>query len=83
MIYKPENSLNIGTEEYGILCSQEYLAGMLARHLEKMIQDSGWARPISEHPMWLYIAKVHENSDHLRYYRRSEAKKIRQHMTSI
>ena len=82
MIYKPENSLDIGAEEYGILCSQHHLAGSLADLLEGMIEDSGWTRPVTEHPMWGYIIRCRDNERKLIAYRDNEKERMRKHFSS-
>jgi hypothetical protein len=83
MIYKPENSLDIGAEEYGTLCAQDYIAVALARLLEGTIEDSGWTRPMTEHPMWPYITKARENQQKLSDLRHMESERRRQHFSSM
>lgn len=82
MTYKPENSLNIGAEEYGILCAQDHLAGSLANLLEGMIEDSGWTRPITEHPMWHFIAATRERKQRLSDVRHNEAERMQEYLAS-
>lgn len=82
MTYRPENSLNIGQEEYALLCNQEYVAGTLVQLLVVMIEQSGWTLEVSEHPMFRYIEMARENQEKLNAYRSNENEKIRKALSS-